>query len=169
MHGWSWPASRLRQEGDQERGDDRLVPLGADRALSPRHVDMALGGLELARSLDALQVAAGQYTTVRLPDDRSMGFLNIRDRRGDPSNEGWDYLGEARGTITVPALKELGLWVLIVPDPAGDVYPVSTPPPSAWVPTGFWSVSSWEPTEGDLDSVARRCDGVQILPGLVLG
>jgi hypothetical protein len=42
------------------------------------------------------------------------GFSIIRDRQGDPSNDGWDYLGEARGTITVPALKELravGVWM----------------------------------------------------------
>jgi len=119
----------MRQEGDQERGDDPLVPLGADRALSPRHVGKALRGLELARSLDALRVAAGQYTTVRLRDDRSMGFLNIRDRRGDPYNEGWEYLGEARGTITVPAFKELGLWVSL--DASRDLSPLATLEPSA--------------------------------------
>jgi len=93
----------MRQKGDQERREDGLVPLGADRALSPRHADMARRGLDLARSLDALEATVTrQLRIVRFPEDRSMGRLYLFPE---------DYMGEARGMVTVPAGKQLELQV----------------------------------------------------------
>jgi hypothetical protein len=80
-------------------------------------------------SLLVAKIALDSVPPKRLAADLSMGFLNVRDGRGDPSNEGWEYLGEARGTITGPALKELRLWVSL--DASRDLSPLASLEPSS--------------------------------------
>lgn len=94
-----------------ERREGGMVPPGGDRALSPPSIDIARRGLELAQSLDALDVSVGlEARTVRLPDDRSMGILDVRSYTG-PARSDWSELGEARGPVSVPAGTELRLRV----------------------------------------------------------
>jgi hypothetical protein len=118
----------MRQEGDQERGDDRLVPLGADRALRPRHVDIALRGLEPARSLDGLQVAAGNTELSAWPTIAQWGF-SIFETGGVTLPTRVGRIWARRGTITGPALKELRLWVSL--DASRDLSPLAALEPSS--------------------------------------
>ena len=97
MHGWSWPASRPRHQeheagGDQERGDDRLLPLGADRALSPRALKVGALGDGLVEAClgkvvhmtlgghDVQGVATASLPRVRNPE----GPVDQEFRNADP-------------------------------------------------------------------------------------
>ena len=69
---------------------------------------------EAAESNDSNQVtaSAGEGRPVRFPEDRSLGKLKVRDEGPHVHREeGWEPLCDARGTVRVPAGKQLRLHV----------------------------------------------------------
>lgn len=65
--------------------------------------------------------------TVRFPPDRSMGTLLVLDR-GAPWYGAWESLGGARGTVTVPEGKTVGLTVS--PEGSTDLSPLAALAPN---------------------------------------
>ncbi|NQT83537.1 hypothetical protein HQ563_10955 [bacterium] len=96
---------------------------------------VGLAGLKLTRADNGSAYASARATSrrelaepreagsrvVHFPRDRSLGKLKTKDTTTDQpvsaldfgraEYEGWDYLGQAKGDVTVPAGKRLGLWV----------------------------------------------------------
>ena len=94
--------------GEPEGPDTSLIPARADRALAERSTDMVRRGLDLARTLDARDIAArSQPRVVRFPEDHSIGTLYIRDCADEGGD--WPYLGDARGVVMIQPDQDLML------------------------------------------------------------